>query len=239
MASRLPRVIPPFLITVFCLGLVEFGYQALEMYMDRAMNPEVQLEEAVPRPEKQQEAEAGETVRDYKVIVERNLFGASLKEAAADQGGSGENDKTLAKTELELVLMGTALAADPGQSRAFVLNLKAGKQEILKVGDMVEDALVKEIKRGQVILSLNGQDELMDMSDAARHRSPALAVPGPEAIMADGGQPTSASQVRRQAATAMPTAVRRPAVVKRRSIQPRTVRPARRVIPRRPPAVNN
>jgi len=236
MARRLPRVIPPFLITVFCLGLVEFGYQALEMYMDRAMNPEIQLEEAAPRPEIQPEAAVGETARDYKVIVERNLFGASLKDADAGQGGAVDTELAPAKTALELVLMGTVLGADPGQSRAFVLNLKAGKQEILKVGDTVEDASIKEIKRGQVILSLNGQDELMDMSDAARHRAPAPAVPG---LVADAGQPTAASQVRRQAAASMPTAVRRPAVVKRRSIQPRTVRPARRVIPRRPPAVNN
>jgi len=207
--------------------------------MDRAMNPEVQLEGAAPRPEKQPEAAVGETVRDYKVIVERNLFGASLKDADAGQGGAVDTELAPAKTALELVLMGTVLGADPGQSRAFVLNLKEGKQEILKVGDTVEDASIKEIKRGQVILSLNGQDELMDMSDAARHRAPAPAVPGLETITADGGQPTSASQVRRQAAASMPTAVRRPAVVKRRSIQPRTVRPARRVIPRRPPAVNN
>ena len=50
-------------------------------------------------------------------------------------------------------------------------------QELYETGDAIEGAFVKEILKGKVILSANGRDEILDMSEAAKERPQASAAP--------------------------------------------------------------
>ncbi len=231
MAKRISSVLPLFLITVICIGAVELGYQAFEMFMDRSTEQDRSAGDA-PALARQQKAErVGNLAPDHTIIVKRNLFGASIEDPNAAKVETVE-EPVLQKTDLDLVLMGTVTAIGEQGSRAIVLNLKKGKQEILKEGDSIEGAVIKEIKRGQVILSVDGRSEVMDLSDAAKHRTPAPAV------SAAGGGPAAANVARARQRAVSSSAQRSRALVRRRNVQPRTVRPARRVTPRRPASVN-
>ena len=236
MATRISSILPFFLITVVCVAAVELGYQAFEMLLEPPLSP---VEDAggvvVPAAGLSQPGSMKEIATDYKIIVERNLFGSSLDDGSKAEQPKIEEDPVLKKTELDLVLMGTVNGGEEEIRRAIVLNLKKGKQEILEIGDNIEGGLVKQIQRGQVVLTVNGTDEVMDMSDAAKHRTPASAIAGMEGAASSDPNLTAA---RRKAVGSM-TAQRSRALVRKRNVKPRTVRPARRVTPRRSAPVNN
>ena len=79
-------------------------------------------------------------------------------------------------SSLDLVLMGI-IDGRTQDRRAVILNKKDNTQHIYQVGDTVAGAQIKGIFWGKVVLSANGRDEILDMSETAQYRARAVAAP--------------------------------------------------------------
>lgn len=184
MAARITDILPFLLITLLCVGVVEGGYQALEYFVLRPPVEEAVVPAAVPVEEESTDLGGRQNKLDYQVILQRNLFGPPPGEGEPAPTVAPDATEEIELTSLNIVLMGTIAGGD-GVDRAIILDKAARKQELYEPGDVIQGAMVKEILRGKVILSYNGKDEMLDMSDAANvrssYRSPAVrtgAVPG-------------------------------------------------------------
>lgn len=169
MAARIPGIVPILFITLICVGIVEGGYQAFEYFI---LRPPVQKEAL--SGDISERGSTGKVERevkhDYKVILERNLFGPPPGQEGPGSTDSLEYSETLKSTSLNIVLMGT-INGSGDDNRAIILDKKSRDQELYEKGDAIQGAFVKEILRGKVILALNGKDEVLDMSEAATMRS--------------------------------------------------------------------
>lgn len=113
---------------------------------------------------------------DYQVIVTRNLFGAT---EAAFQDTQQADFENLQETSLALTLLGTIDGVGSGR-RAIIQEDKDKGQNIYQEGDTVQQAFVKKILRGKVVLTLRGKDEVLSMQDdSGSHVSVAVAKPEP------------------------------------------------------------
>ncbi len=102
---------------------------------------------------------------DYSIIVTRNIFQAIIKtEDKQPEKVEVQETQDLEPTSLDLTLLGTA-AGDERTGRAIIADKKNKKQDIYQVGDAVQDAIIKSIERGRVVLRLNGRDEVLVIKD--------------------------------------------------------------------------
>lgn len=166
MARRISSIVPVLFITLLCVGLVEGGYLALEFFLLRDQTGRenlVQEPAAVPV----YRVEVTEQKHDYRVILQRNLFGPppSAKKAENVEKMSVPVED-LEETSLKIALKGTINGLEESE-RAIILDKKNKIQKLYQKGDGIQGAFVKEILRGRVILSHNGNDEVLDMSDTA------------------------------------------------------------------------
>ncbi len=220
MTTRLYNILPFLVITVACIIGVEGFYFVVERFVFDSTDVEVE-QQVVSEPVATTtfETDDKKKVVDYSIITRRNLFG---KPPAV--GGPVEEkpviEEELEVSALEVVLMGTIGSGE--NSRAIILNKKDRKQEIYTIGDNVQGANIKEIRRGKVILTHNGKDEMLDMSEAAKFGSRTQ-------------RPTSVSPTMRQR-TLTPQSDSTGSVRSEvQTVKPRVVRPTRRIVrPRRP-----
>lgn len=97
----------------------------------------------------------------YKTVVERDLFDTRADAAPAARK---VDTSTLEETKLNLKLWGTVTGGDDGEY-AVIEDLKSREQNLYRVGDAVQTATVKGIFREKVVLSVNGQNEILQMED--------------------------------------------------------------------------
>jgi hypothetical protein len=175
MTSRISGIVPLLLITLVCIGLVEGAYQLLEHFI---LDPPFKAEssEVVAATERSETKTAGENKIDYQIILQRNLFGPPPETDKSAISSVSKPVEPLTATSLEIVLMGTIIGSE-GAERAIILDKKSQKQELYEKGDAVQGALVKDIERGKAIISHNGKDEILDMSEAAKVRPPVISAP--------------------------------------------------------------
>jgi len=216
MAARITDIFPLLLITLLCVGVVEGGYQALEYFVLQPPVEEAAVPASVPGEKKSMEKDAQQKPLDYRVILQRNLFGPLPGEGTPATTAAPEVAEDIQLTSLNIVLMGTIAGGD-GVDRAIILDQTSKKQELYEQGDVIQGAMVKEILRGKVILFYNGKDEMLDMSDAANVRS---------AYAAPAAQPDAAPGAVQNAPLYRPAVS--PSGTPRRVInRPRTIRPSR------------
>jgi general secretion pathway protein C len=101
------------------------------------------------------------TAPEFTKIVERNIFGATVKveEAPVEEVAPIE---VLEETKLQLSLLGT-IAGDTDSGRAIILDQRKRSQDIYRVGDSVQEAEIRQILRGKVILRHGEKDEILLM----------------------------------------------------------------------------
>ncbi|OQX64826.1 MAG: hypothetical protein B5M55_05405 [Desulfococcus sp. 4484_242] len=97
----------------------------------------------------------------FHVITDRNLFGS--EEKTTDQM-KDEEVEGLEPTSLNVVLLGT-VAGDQDNARAVIEDTEKRKQGLYKVGDSIQDAVVKKILREKVILRVGDRDEILTMKE--------------------------------------------------------------------------
>jgi len=173
MQGRISNIVPIVLITVFSVIGVEGAYQALDFFV---LEPAiVSQKDAAQKPKK--EANLKDTQgrkTDYRIILKRNLFGTSLKNDKPEAIAPAPQPIANA-SELGIVLMGT-ISGSGNNNRAIILNKQTRDQELFSTGEVVEGALIKDIQRGKLFLSINGKDEVLNMTEAATMR-PAYQAP--------------------------------------------------------------
>ncbi len=199
---------PYLLITVLCIGGVEYFYSSMEKTLQRHPAEEDTVTKVPPGGKS--DAVSGKKRYDYQVIIDRNLFGGSLtaKEVPKEDVVSlDELDTTL----LDIVLLGTVTGSKP-ERRAFILDKASNNQEIYQSGDAIQGAIIKEILRGKVILNFRGKDEILNMSTDKDRKS-------------KGGVAVTSSS-RRQRTLSTPTRVAQPTARPEKKM--RTVRPTRK-----------
>lgn len=219
MAARITDIFPFLLITLLCVGLVEGGYQALEHFGLSTPVKKAVITEAQPVKSAEPGVVEESRKHDYHVILERNLFGPAPGKGNSGAAVAEENTEDLQTTSLNIVLMGT-IDGGNGDDRAIILDKSNNKQQLYEIGDVIQGASIKEIKRGKVILAYNGKDEMLDMSEAAKIRS-TYAVPVQQTGAGTLRQPlgTGTGQTRPQVS---------PRGTPRRVIsRPRAIRPSR------------
>ncbi len=167
MRSRLSSLIPFSLITIFSIVAVEGAYQTLEYFVLSRPFTEKKVQEP-PQKKIRQQKNLQAKKPDYRIILQRNLFGSPAKPSVPRAVGKVEKTVKDAK-ELGLVLMGTISGSD-NNNRAIILTKQNREQALFSTGDAIQGAQIKEIRRGKIVLSINGQDKTLDMSEAAKMR---------------------------------------------------------------------
>ncbi len=169
------------IITLLCIGAVEGFYYLLET----TIRPKEQLtlEQPAPaQPTTQDQTPAGPAIGeaeqtpidpDISIITSRNLFGSRVGGGPIPQ----EQDpfEGMELSSLDVVLMGTVTAAIEEDQRAIIYDKTNGRQDLYQEGDYIQQAAVKDIMRGKVILNIDGRDEMLDISQARQ-----VNVPPPE-----------------------------------------------------------
>lgn len=100
---------------------------------------------------------------NYAIITQRSLFG---KTAVAEKPVKKDvpEEKPLQETSLNLVLRGTVSGADNMQ-RAIIQDKKKNTQDLYYQGDAIGSTIIKEVRRGEVVLTVNGKDEILRMEE--------------------------------------------------------------------------
>ncbi|GEM_PF-1414497 len=167
MLKKIIRLLPFVIVTLLSIGGVELFYNVAEHYL--LLTAEEKVGSPVADSQAKQPANQPRKHQDYKVIVERNLFKTYLVEKTPVKPETANPLEGLENTSLDLVLMGT-ITGQAGRSRAVILEKAKRKQEIYYKGDFIQEAEIKDILRGKVILSYQGKDEVLDMTEAASMR---------------------------------------------------------------------
>ena len=167
MLKTITKILPFLIATLLAVGWVVQIYRLMEHYL--LLPPAAKVEESGEPTALVRMPTAMERHRNYDVIVERNLFGSYTVEEQPQIEVEENPLAGLETTRLDLVLMGT-VSGEAGNSRAIILDKRENTQEIYYQGDVIEGAEIKEILRGKVILSYEGKDEILDMSEAASMR---------------------------------------------------------------------
>jgi general secretion pathway protein C len=157
MTNRYFTISNIVLITIAVYLSISGFYKVATYRLDPAPPPKV----AGDRQISSGENEISHPLSYYQPIVERNLFNTNK-----DAGSKPVSIKveTLKPTELKLKLWGTVSGLG-GQTYAVIEEAKSRQQNLYKVGDAVQNATVKMVFREKVILSVNGQDEVLEIEE--------------------------------------------------------------------------
>ncbi len=164
-------VVKLVLIFVLVYAGVTVWYGRLEDTLRRDMRPRATAVQLQP----------GRTTKilrrhpDYRIIIKRNIFQAVV---GAGPGGN----EYLEPTALKLALLGT-VSGTKRDARAIIVDEQKNKQNLYKIGDSVQGALIQSIERGKVILQVNGRREVLLLKDRQGSGRPNLRHLPPEPLM--------------------------------------------------------
>ncbi len=127
------------------------------------LNPSAQIEPAVDTRASGASAMSAKPYSAYRPILQRNLFKTQKIEGAVSQEAQ-INLENMEETKLQLKLWGT-VTGDTEQSYAVIEDTQKREQNLYRIGDSVQDATIKAILRAKVVLTVNGQDEVLAMEE--------------------------------------------------------------------------
>ncbi len=140
------------------LVLTAIIYSAVSIFYKttRARVAPIQNGASVAQQNQDVEKRIKPALNHFNVIAKRNLFGSVDK---TSEGKSADAYKDVEITSLNLTLLGTIASDDQQSSRAIIEDTEKRKQDLYKVGDNIQDAVVDKILRRQVILNVGGREE--------------------------------------------------------------------------------
>ncbi len=168
MTQRYSTILSFILITILVAGGVELFYNSLgkKLLENRAgeqteteNHPDTVKTVTQQRTKRKQSSPQAE---NYTIISKRNLFGKVQEKTKVE---APKPEPVLATTSLDLALLGT-IGGDAEEQRAIIRKKSSNTQEIYFRGDAIEQALIKKIFRGKIILTVNGKDEILLMEEA-------------------------------------------------------------------------
>lgn len=104
----------------------------------------------------------------FNVIMDRNIFGATLKKVSAQV--KEPEVEALEPTSLKIALLGT-VTGNQQNSFAVIEETHKKTQGLYRVGDSVENATLKMILRGKVILRVGDRDEILIMEEPSSSKT--------------------------------------------------------------------
>jgi hypothetical protein len=137
------QTVRPFLIiTLLCVGGV-LGFYALVGHI--WLTPQVSTLELNRINGSPAEKEGMVNPSDYQIILKRNLFGIS---PIISENKEGQNDLPagLKISVPDMLLLGT-VSGDRREMRAVILDTVKKKQHLVHIGDSLNGAIVKDIRR--------------------------------------------------------------------------------------------
>ena len=172
---KLKYTLPLLLITVGAIAGVKLFYRFVEQKLV-AETPAAIVSSTTPGDRSAGEVtEKLERSIDISAITRRNLF---TSRDNAPPIVEIKSQAEIGPSSLAVVLMGT-ITGTQGVERAVIYDKKERTQELYQEGDYLQRAAVKEIMRGKVIITLNGRDELLDITAARDVKVPQYKKPGP------------------------------------------------------------
>lgn len=117
--------------------------------------------------------------KDYAIITQKNLFHVLTHDPDTGLGNpaTAPVETPLEKTRLQVALWGTVTSASGHDSFAVIENKKTGEQSLFQVGDPVEGGIIRKIIRNQVILRVNGEDQLLEVDITRKPSALATSLP--------------------------------------------------------------
>ncbi len=174
------------LVLITCLSF--FGVKGCYRMAAVFPPPEETVETVVgvPKPK----ADTGSLpLSAYNTIIQRNLFNT---QKAKDGGAPKVDIDALKQTELSLKLWGTVTRDKDKGAYAVIEDTKERRQNLFRLGDTVQNAVVKLILREKVVLTVNGRDEILSMDEKEK---PAKT-PGAQMAAAGSAPPDGAGAQR-------------------------------------------
>jgi len=146
-----------------------------------------------PAPEAAEAARLQElpAIEKYSMITRRNLFEVMVRKpvAARADAQSPVREDPLPETRPRLALWGTIITASGEGEYAVIENQKDKTQALFQKGDSIEGALIKDIQRSRVVLSVNGQDQVLEV-DISQQSSVSPGIAAPASVPAPHDQMT-------------------------------------------------
>ncbi len=100
---------------------------------------------------------------DYRPILTRDLFETSKTPLPA-VAKTEVNLDDMEETQLNLKLWGTVTGSEE-QAYAVIEDTQKREQNLYRVGDSIQNAIVKMIRRAKVVLQVDGRDEVLAMEE--------------------------------------------------------------------------
>ena len=164
MTSRYSIILSFILATLLATGSVEFFYNSLGKVLTASKTDHNGVGKSsvhkVKKAPQEQDKGTGK-VTDYTIITKRNLFGEAPNTTTTLPT---KPQAILTTTSLDLILLGT-IGGETVDRRAIIRNKKSGQEAIYATGDAIEQALIKQISRSRIILTVNGTDEVLFMAE--------------------------------------------------------------------------
>jgi hypothetical protein len=175
------------LVVLIVLGLLCFGAVSLFYYLADSRFSTTQIKKSGPvdttfgaaaDPERRGSAEDMiQAVDDKEAITRRNVF---LSRSKQNRRGTGDDLlESAPPSSLDLVLIGTVMDSG-GSGRAVIYDLEDKKQHLLREGDVIKGASLRQIMPGRVIISRQGNNEMLDIAEAVKLRTAMNTVPFPD-----------------------------------------------------------
>jgi len=173
MTARLQTIVNLIGIAVISLLTVELFYTIIGIKLSGRYTENIAVSgpSAIERQRKP-------PVDHFSAVAARNLFGSREQAAPKVQEEEIEN---LEHTTLKIALLGTVVGSE--QHSFAIIEEKVGKKQgLYKVGDTLQSAVVKQILRGKVVLTVEGRDKILTIEEeAAARRASSTARPEPAA----------------------------------------------------------
>jgi len=158
------NIMTKFYYTIFNLValalIIYFGvdsfYRIVTARMDQANKEEIMMYDVRDGRRYEQSR-----LTDYKVIGSRNVFSKLEKLQVNDDSSKIEE---LEPTSLKIKLLGT-VAGNQQNTAAIIEETSKRTQGIYRIGDSIQEATVKSILRGKVVLRVGDRDEILMMEE--------------------------------------------------------------------------
>jgi general secretion pathway protein C len=154
------------LFNLVALSVIIFAGVDIFYRLVRAELGQINTTEIVMQQTPETKRHTSSPLDDFRAIADRNIFG-SLQKTSLEQGT--EEIEALEPTSLKIALLGTVTGND---KYAFAVIEESDKraQGLYKVGDSVQEAVVKRILRGKVVLRVGDKDEVLTMEEPSSSR---------------------------------------------------------------------
>ena len=142
---------------------VDIFYKSIEGQLSQVNIKKVEIQRALDTSAKKRDS-----LKDFNAIVDRNIFGSAEKVSGEIQQTEIES---LEPTTLKVALLGTIM--DSQESSVAIIEDKTNKkQDIYRVGDSIQDAVIKLIVREKVVLRVGDNDEVLTMAESSSSPEP-------------------------------------------------------------------